>query len=171
MNESSEDINLVLISDQESRAFMIQREMHDCGITGVIRRISACQHAIDCGQKTGAYRNKELPDLILYDFSSADPYNTSVLRKIAFGDNKTNVPVILLVSPDSQEKLDGGDIDGGKAVMFSPTSLASFVRKLQPKVRASFLHALRTLYEYGPILVNIPLQELQRDDREYAIQA
>lgn len=150
---------------------MIHREMLDRDITGVIRRISPSQHAIDCARKTGAYRERDLPDLFLYDFSSADPYNSSVLRKIAFGENKTCVPVILLVSPESQKKLDGGDVDGGKAVMFSPTSLSSFIQKLQPHGRGSFLRALQTLYDYGPILVNIPAEDLQQNDREYAIQA
>ena len=63
---------------------------------------------------------------------------------------------MLLTSPASQQMLDNGDVDEHKSVMFSPTSLTCFVRKLAINKRSSFFRALDTLYQYGPILVRVP---------------
>jgi len=93
------------------------------------------------------------------------------LREIAFGQGKAGVPVILLTSPESQKLLDAGEIDGGQAVMFTPTALPSFVGKMRNGGRKSFFKALRTLYQFGPILVRTPEKFLRQDAQKEAIAA
>ena len=151
MKTRARDINLVLIAEDSGRASMLRDTMAQCGINGVIRRIAPGVAAIDCARSQGSYRDKPLPDLFFLDFTEPSEQSTAVLKAIAFGKQRT--PVVLLTSAYSQDLLDSGGIGEESAVMFSPTSLSSFVRKMTAAKRASFFKALRTLYQYGPILV------------------
>ena len=157
------DINLVLIADDPGRASILQRSMEAFGIRGVIRRINPGHAAIDCVRQSGAYCNKALPDLIFFDITDTTEKNTEVLSEVAFGAARSPVPVVLLTNSDSPELLEDGRIGDTQAVMFSPTSLPSFVGKMKNGKRASFFRALKTLYEYGPILVRLPVTAQHRD--------
>lgn len=171
MTHVKHDIDLVLIADQPNRATALHDLMQDSGVDGVIRRLSPGKSAMDCVRQTGVYRNKTLPDLFICDFSAPDKRKISLLREIAFGANKAAVPVIVLTSPDSAAMLDSGEIDGGEAVMFTPTALTSFVGKMRNGGRISFFKALRTLYQFGPILVRTPDELLSQDAVKEAIPA
>jgi hypothetical protein len=67
--------------------------------------------------------------------------------------------------------LDTGNIGGNKAIMFSPTSLSSFVRKMKNGKRSSFFKALNTLYQYGPILVRLPESSCRHERIPTALSA
>lgn len=156
MQRQEEYIDLVLIADNPNRASMLRDTLESTGISGIIRRLEPGNPAIDCARKSGAYSQKEPPDLILFDYADPDEHITSVLRDIAFSEEKARVPVVLLTSPISQDLLDTGEVGSEEAIMFSPTSLKSFVDKMKPEKRTSFFKALDTLCQYGPILVQMP---------------
>ncbi|NIM22556.1 MAG: hypothetical protein GTN64_09115, partial [Candidatus Latescibacteria bacterium] len=67
--------------------------------------------------------------------------------------------------------LQDGRIDDTEAVMFSPTSLPSFIGKMKNGKRATFFKALNTLYEYGPILVRLPVTARHLDRGISALSA
>ena len=157
------DINLVLIADDPGRASILQQTMETSGIRGVIRRIDPGNAAIDCARRSGAYCNKSLPDLIFFDITDTTERTTEVLSEVAFGEARSRVPVVLLTNSDSPELLEDGRIDDSQAVMFSPTSLPSFVGKMKNGKRTAFFSALKTLYQYGPILVRLPVTARRRD--------
>lgn len=171
MRGTNNDLNLVLISNNPMSASMLRDAMQKCGIHGVIRRLPPGDAAVNCARQVGQYRNKALPDLVLFDYSVPEEHNTSVLREIAFSRERTRVPVVLLTSPASQRILDNGEIDEHNSVMFSPTSLTCFVRKLGVSKRKTFFQALDTLYQYGPILVRMPTAYLGFDHRKMAMSA
>ncbi|MBT8067628.1 MAG: hypothetical protein KJO09_10335 [Gammaproteobacteria bacterium] len=161
MQMSANDINLVLIAENSARAKLLRDTMSNCGINGVIRRIDPGAPAVDCARQTGPYREKPLPDLFFLDFTDPSDECIAVLKAIAFGEQRTSVPVVLMTSDYSQDLLDNGDVAEDTAVMFSPTSLPSFFRKMKTGKRPSFFKALRTLYQYGPILVRPPESQMR----------
>jgi hypothetical protein len=55
--------------------------------------------------------------------------------------------------------------------MFSPTRLSTFIRKMTFEKRPSFLRALRTLYQYGPILVRPSDSAMRYSTRITALSA
>ena len=171
MQDTRKDLNLVLIADNPASAAMLRDAMEKTGINGVIRRLAPGIPAVDCARQSGAYRHKSLPDLILFDYSVPDEHNTAILREIAFSGQRARVPVVLLTSPVSQALLNNGDVDVDEAVMFSPTSLMSFVHKLRAAKRKSFFRALHTLFQYGPILVRVPTAYLGYEEPEMALSA
>lgn len=156
MRMSAQDINLVLIAEDATRASLLRDTMARFGVNGVIRRIGPGEPAVNCARQRGPYCEKPLPDLFFLDFTDPTEESISVLKAIALGDERTPVPVILMTSPNSQHLLDNGNLAGDSAVMFSPTSLPSFIRKMRSDKRGAFFKALRTLYQYGPILVRPP---------------
>ena len=171
MPKRENGVELVLIADRADCAAMLRDAMRKNGINGVIRRIAPGKAAIDCARKLGAYKDKAPPDLIIFDYSDPTEQNTAVLRDVAFCNDRSRVPVVLLTSPASQDLLDTGEVDGDTAVMFSPTSLVSFVRKMQDSKRNSFFRALHTLYQYGPILVRVPQRFLGYGEHHLAMSA
>ena len=118
---------------------------------------------MDCARQSGAYCNKALPDLIFFDITDTTENNTAVLSEVAFGQARSRVPVVLLTNSNSPQLFENGRIADEQAVMFSPTSLASFVSKMKNGKRSAFFRALKTLYEYGPILVRLPVTARHRD--------
>lgn len=156
MKGRQNDINLVLISDDPGRAAMLQGEMERVGLEGIIRRIAPGRGAVNCARKSGAYREKSPPDLIFFDFSDPGEKNAALLADIAFGEDRARVPVVVLTNSRSLGVLDSGEVGDSNAIMFSPTNLPSFVGKMKNGQRATFLRALDTLYQYGPILVRLP---------------
>ena len=164
-------INLVLIADDQGRSSILRSMLEKFGINGVIRRISPGENAIDCARKSGSYREKSLPDLIFFDFTDPNEKSIAVLREIAFGDERARVPVVLLTSSDSLELLDDGSVSDPTAIMFSPTSLPSFVGKMKNGKRSAFFRALDTLYQYGPILVRLPETARRYDYGPMALSA
>ena len=171
MRKVDNGVELVLIAENADRATMLRDTMRKNGINGMIRRIAPSAAAIDCARRCGAYRDKAPPDLVVFDFSDPTEHNIAILRDIAFCSDRSRVPVVLLTSPCSQDLLDTGDVDGDSAVMFSPTSLVSFVRKMQSNKRKSFFQALDTLYQYGPILVRVPDRFLGYAQQRIAMSA
>ena len=156
MERVEKGINLVLIGNKPDRAALLQNTMGQVGIRGVIRRIEPGTLALDCARKSGAYRGQGLPDLIFFDFTDPGEEAISLVRKIAFGEKRALVPVVLLTDRKSQDLLDNGIVGDSNAIMFSPTKLPSFVGKMKNGQRSSFFRALDTLYQYGPILVRLP---------------
>ena len=167
----SKDVDLVLIADDPWRATMLRDTMEKSGISGVIRRLSPGTPAIDCARRSGAYRDKDMPDLILFDYVDPDEETTSTLRDIAFSKQRARVPIVLLTSDSSQELLNAGEIADSDAIMFSPTSLTSFVAKMKIEKRSSFFKAIDTLFQYGPILVRTPQSWRRREYDHIALSA
>jgi len=168
MSEKSRPIDIVLVADKKGRAEMLRDELEAAGVTGNIRRLEPAGGAVDCARQGGRYKHRPLPDLFMFDYSQPDEYKTTILNKIAFGSEKTKAPVVLLTSPDSTESLQAGEVDDGEAIMFWPTRLESFCKKLEPQNQNHLLKALRTLYEFGPILLKTPENVLREDARELA---
>ena len=158
MTQNEKDINLVLIGDDPGCANTIRETLQVAGISGIIRRVKPGDRAVECARHEGSFESTDLPDLILFDYEEPDQGKTELLHEIAFCPERAEVPVVLLTSPESQELIDNGDVGDDKAVMFTPTSLSSFINKMRNGHREVFLKAVRTLYEYGPILVSMPRQ-------------
>jgi len=171
VQRKEKDLNLVLIAANPQRASMLRDTMEKTGIRGIIRRLSPGTPAVDCARRSGAYRDKDAPDLILFDYVNPDEKSTSILHDIAFSKQRARVPVVLLTSASSQELLNSDEIEGVDAIMFSPTSLASFVSKLKIEKRSTFFKALDTLFQYGPILVRMPESLLRHDYERMALSA
>ena len=156
MTQNERDINLVLIGDDPGCANTIRETLQVAGISGIIRRVKPGDRAVDCARCQGSFETADHPDLILFDYEEPNEGKTEVLNEIAFCAERAEIPVVLLTSPESQELLDNGDVGDDKAVMFTPTTLTSFINKMRNGHREVFFKAVRTLYEYGPILVSMP---------------
>ncbi len=171
MQRLKDDLDLVLIADRPGRADLLHDLMQDADVSGMIRRIAPGDRAVRRVQQTGEFRHTALPDLFFFDFSNPDKLKVSVLRKIAFGRAKSTVPIVVLTSPESVALLDSGDIDGGQAVMLTPTSLNACIHRLCISKRTAYFKALRIFYEFGPILVRTPEHVLTQDSLEEVISA
>ncbi len=152
----TETIDLLLIGDDKDLDSTLRELLKTSGVSGTMRRIAPGTAATQCVRRSGDCRERIAPKLVFFDFSVPNEANTAVLRDIAFGKQRTRIPLVLLTTASSQHLLHAENISGDGAIMFSPTPLRSFVQKMRDEKRATFLKAVTTLYEYGPILVQLP---------------
>ena len=171
MADTDKDIEVVLIADRPGRGKLLHDMMAEMGVSGLIRRLAPGDLAVQRVRQQGSFRHTPLPDLFFFDFSNPDKQQIAALRKIAFGPDKSAVPVVVLTSPESEQMLDAGEIDGGHAIMLTPTSLSSCIERMRVGQRKGFFKALRIFYEFGPILVRTPEHVLSQESREDVISA
>lgn len=152
----TERMDLLLIGDDKGLDSTLRALLKSSGVSGTMRRMAPGSAATQCARRSGDHQDPVAPNLVFFDFSAPNEANTAVLRDIAFGEQRARIPVILLTTASSQHLLHAENISGDDAIMFAPTPLRSFVQKMRDEQRATFLKAVRTLYEYGPILVQLP---------------
>lgn len=155
---------ITLVADDSYRIALLRRLFLDAGAAATIHRVPMTTGArafLKPQAPDGAERD---PDLVLCDFASVDAEVCRAVQAVAFGSQRSPVPVILLTSSASEAILDGGDLDDGQATMFSARPLEVIVGKLTGPDRPAFLRALATLYQYGPVLARQPDYLLSHGD-------
>lgn len=171
MNDLIERVNVVLISDRHDRTSLLKESLQRAGVVSSVTSVSPNKALLARARQSGVHKSDPLPHFFLFDYTNPTTSITDVLRQLAFGKLKTAAPVLVMTSPESQRYLDSGDIDGGKAIMSSPTGFHTLGRKLRFSNRPKYFKALRIFYEYGPILIRAPQSLLDQDQREYALMA
>lgn len=147
---------IVLIADDTYRTALLRRALRDAGVECTIHRVPLTTGARAFLRPKSPDGTAAPPDLVLCDFASVDANACRTVQAIAFGSQRSPVPVLLLTSQASEDLLDSGEIDGGAATMFAARPLEFIVRKLAGNGRRAFLRALATLYRYGPVLARQP---------------
>ena len=164
MSKTPESLDVLLIADDGYRVSMLRESMRQSGLSCTIRRMDQTRKASAYVRKLESYGKSPRPDLVLFDLAEPSEKTLEVLRDVAFGEQRSEVPVVLMTSPASEPLLESGEIDDGRATMFSPRALPSLLGKLVGSRRQGFLRALGTLYQYGPILARQPAEFLDRRD-------
>jgi len=155
------DLQILLLAENARRVSMLRQSFRDNDLSCGIKRIGHCKKASACLRRKPPYQSEQLPDLVLFDFAEADPESLALARDIAFGADRSPVPVVLMTSPETESMLETGELDDGEATMFTARALDNFLCKLVGRRRQAFLRALRTLYQYGPILARLPAPFLE----------
>jgi hypothetical protein len=156
-------VSLTLVSDRPDHASLFYDVFRQAKVSMELQRMIPGEKTLAIIRQSASSHSSAAPDAVFFDFTDPHEEGCAMLQKIAFGKNKAKSPVILMTSPESLLLLESGDIDGGGAIMFSPTGFVSFARKMRNNNRAQFFKALRTLYQFGPILVRAPRAMLQKD--------
>lgn len=165
------DLQILLLAENTSRVSMIRQSFRDNGLNCRIKRIGHSKKASACLRRKPPYDSERLPDLVLFDFAEADPESLALLHDIAFGADRSPVPVVLMTSPETESMLETGELDDGEMTMFTARALDNFLRKLVGRRRQGFLRALQTLYQYGPILARLPAPFLETIEQSEQLTA
>ena len=164
MSDLDQNLDVLLIADDSYRVAMLRQAMQQHGLSCTIRRLDQTKKASAYLKRMQPYENSPTPDLVLFDLAEPDDTAVDLLREVAFGERRSEAPVVLLTSPASEPMLESGEVDEGQSTMFAPRSLQTFLQKLVGSRRAGFLRALKTLYQYGPILARQPRHFLEKRD-------
>lgn len=149
-------LTIVLIADDTYRTALLRRAIRDAGVDCEICRVPLTTGAPAFLKRKLPDGSTTKPDVVFCDFADIDPGACRTVRAVAFGSQRSDVPVVLLTSGASEAVLDSGELDDGKATMFSPRPLDFVLGKLAGDDRDAFLRALQTLYRYGPVLARQP---------------
>lgn len=154
--DNSLPITIVLIADDSYRIALLRRAVRDAGVACTIYRIPVTTGARAFLKPKAPDGTTVTPDLVLCDFASTDANVCRTVQAVAFGSQRSAVPVVLLTSEATENLLDRGELDDGAATMFSARPLELVLRKLAGDSRRAFLRALATLNQYGPVLARQP---------------
>lgn len=165
------DLQILLLADDTGRVALLRASIRDNGLSCGIKRIGYSDKASQWLRRNPPPPSEPLPDLVLFDFADASPDAVALARDIAFGADRSPVPVVLMTSPETESMLESGEIDDGEATMFTARGLDVFLRKLVGQRRQSFLRALCTLYQYGPIITPLPSTFLETNGQPDQLSA
>ena len=164
-------LTIVLVADDSYRIALLRRAVHDAGVACTIYRVPLTTGARAFLKPRSPDGAPSQPDLVLCDFATTDANVCRTVQAIAFSKQRSPVPVILLTSTASETLLDSGELDDGKATMFSARPLDFVIGKLAGDERRAFLRALATLYQYGPVLARQPEVFIDRGDDDAELSA
>lgn len=164
-------ITMVLIADDSYRIALLRRAVRDAGVACTIYRVPLTTGAPAFLKPKAPDGTAAAPDLVLCDFASIDANVCRTVKAVAFGSQRSPVPVVLLTSKASEDLLDCGELDEGAATMFSARPLQFVLQKLAGDGRQAFLRALATLYQYGPVLARQPDSFLDCSDEKTELSA
>ncbi|MDJ0919477.1 MAG: hypothetical protein QNJ05_17100 [Woeseiaceae bacterium] len=148
-------MNILIVSDDRHQSGLLRQAVEQRGIQCGMRRIDATNAACSYVHRAAPGDNVA-PDLVLFDLSQADPSKLQVLKRIAFGRRRSPAPVVILTSDISEQVLSHAGVADGRSVMFEPTELSCFLKKMQEHRGERFKRALGVMYELGPIMVRLP---------------
>lgn len=169
--DNQSPITIVLIADDSYRVALLRRTVRDAGVACTMYRVPLTTGARAFLKPKSPDGSTATPDLVLCDFGSVDGNVCRTVKSVAFGSQRSPVPVVLLTSEASENLLDSGELDGGAATMFSARPLQFIFQKLAGNGCRAFLRALATLYQYGPILARQPDNFLHCGDDETQLSA
>ena len=164
-------LNLALIARDGYRIAQFKQSLAQTGLKCRLQRLEP-----DSRVPRFLAQNRNGPaalrfDLLFVDLAETDAELVTMVQRLALPGGDSRVPVVLLTSPGSEAFIDAGELDDGKATMFSPKTLPVFLRKLTGPRRKQFLRAIAVLYQYGPILVRQPNRFLEPDANETRLSA
>lgn len=149
-------LDILLIADDAVRIAALRQRMTQSGLCCSVHRVGFGKQATSYLHRRTPYQQAVRPDLVFCDLAKLTPEALNLVRSAALGPERASAPFVLLTSAQSEERLEAGEIDGGKATMFVARTLEIFLKKLAGSRRDAFLQALRTLYGYGPIMLRLP---------------
>lgn len=170
-SEKSTPLQILLIADDSYRIAMLRRAMKNAGLNCRISRLPQTRTARAFLNRKQLADGESRPDLVFQDFACDDNEALDTLSVVAFGASRSRVPVVILTSPATEEMLQSGDLDDGRSIMFSPRPLESLLRKLADNRGSAFIAAVRTLYQYGPILARLPQHFFELSDDSTQLSA
>lgn len=159
-SDDDHNLDILLLADNMRRTSMLRSNLQLSQLNCKIKRIGHNEKATAYIRQRQLEQGGALPDLILFDFAESRPKTLALARDIAFGEQRSPKPVVLMTSPETESLLESGELDGGEATMFTARALDTFLGKLVGRKRRGFLRALDTLYQYGPILARLPADYL-----------
>ncbi|MGI9271351.1 MAG: hypothetical protein ACR2QT_06215 [Woeseiaceae bacterium] len=154
-SKTEEVIRVLLISDSHDMVARLTQQLEFREVSTKIKVMRPGRKAINCARGKSRF-GRDPVDLVVIDFSNPDHRSQSFISKLAFGENRIETPIVLLTSDYSEELLDRGAIDCDSSIMFSPTSLTSFLGKMHELSREKFLRTVTIVSGIGPILVRLP---------------
>ncbi len=158
MPKNTDAIRLLLISPSQARAELLSRMLQQHQLKTELKVVRPSKNVVASVRRTAASPAYRPFDVILLDLAAASNEMLGALGELAFGIDRVLAPTVLLTDETSEAMLDSGRLQTGDTIMFTPTSLPSFLGRMRQVPRDKLLHALSTLSGIGPILVRLPAQ-------------
>lgn len=155
LSNTEDAIRVLLISNCDDMVTRLTQQIEFRKVRTKIKVVRPGRRAINCA-KSKSRSCRDPIDLVVVDFANPDNHCQTMISKLAFGADRITTPIVLLTSDYSEEILDRGDIDCDTSIMFSPTSLTSFLGKMRELSREKFLRTVTIVSGIGPILVRLP---------------
>lgn len=156
MTISKNRINILLIQNQSDTLHSVQRALEANKTHCRLQMVGTGSTTLSYLRRDDPYANAPVPDLVLFDLTSAAPAAISVVRAIKADQHCQSLPMVLLTSDDSEEALVKLVSKRENDTAFSPIDLDNFVKALNSFKPDRFMHSVRLLENFGYVLIRMP---------------
>ena len=123
--------NVLLVEDSDTDIAIIKDAFGRTQLLKIIDVIKDGEEAIDYLRKTGKYKDKEIPGLVLLDINLPKKNGFQVLEEIKTDPNLKQIPVIILTTSDRDEDITQSYAKGACTFVKKPVSFEEFSKTIQ----------------------------------------
>jgi len=156
MNNRDRRLNILLLEDSARRLKLVRIALEQSKTRCRLHSVSPGLNALMYLRNESPYEDAPTPDLILFDFSDANPHYLTFVTELRASDEFRNLPFAVLTRPESEVLLEDTLEMGGENVVFSPIELSDFLRTMNARRADRFVNAVSLVASFGFVLIRAP---------------
>ncbi len=156
MNKRDRRLNILLLEDSARRLKLVRIALEQSKTRCRLHSVSPGLNGLQYLRQQSPYQEAPTPDLVLFDFTDANPRYLKFVTEIRSSDEFRNLPFAVLTRPESENLLEETLEFGGENVVFSPIELSDFLRTMNARRADRFVSAVSLVASFGFVLIRAP---------------
>ncbi len=158
MTEVKSRLNILLIEDCPRRLRLAREALEKAKTFCRLQTVGTGGDSTRYLLQQDPYGTAPTPDLVLFDFTGADPRELKLLESLRSLDLFKSVPLVLLTLPDAEALLEEKYESRPDRIMFSPIELSGFLSTMNSLTKERFMNAVSLISSLGFVLVRAPAE-------------
>ena len=155
-NNRDRRLNILLLEDSARRLKLVRIALEQSKTRCRLHSVSPGLNGLQYLRQQSPYQEAPTPDLVLFDFTDANPRYLKFVTEIRATEEFRNLPFAVLTRPESEDLLEDTLELDGESVVFSPIDLADFLRTMNARRADRFVNAVSLVASFGFVLVRAP---------------
>lgn len=158
MADSKPRLNILLIEDCPRRLKLSRQALEKAQTRCRLHTVGSGGDSIRYLLRQDPYGSAPAPDLVIFDFTSADARQLKLLEELKSLQLFETTPLVLLTLPDAEALLEVQYESRPDRVMFSPIELSGFLGTMNSLSSDRFTNAVSLISNLGFVLVRAPAE-------------
>lgn len=158
MSDERPRLNILLIEDCPRRLKLTRQALERARTRCRLHTVGSGGDSTRYLQQIEPYGSAPVPDLVMFDFTSADPRQLDLLEELKSLEMFRKTPLVLLTLPDGEALLEEQYESRPDRVMFSPIELSGFLGTMNSLSKDRFKNAVSLISNLGFVLVRAPVE-------------
>lgn len=156
MSNRDRRLNILLLEDSARRLKLVRIALEQSKTRCRLHSVSPGMNALQYLRQETPYQEAPTPDLVLFDFSDANPQYLTFVTELRGSEEFRNLPFAVLTRPESEVLLEETLELNGENIVFSPIELSDFLRTMNARRADRFVSAVSLVASFGFVLIRAP---------------